>query len=98
MLDAVEHYHSVSFNEDEPPQLIKGRMKAINIFTVKQGNKLVTWLTGLQTFIRAKDKEQEVAAFCQFLSVRFACGASCCEFRGSGKVPTTIILGDNGSR
>lgn len=32
-------------------------MKAIDIFTRKQSNKVVTWLTGLDMFIRAKDKD-----------------------------------------
>jgi len=51
-------------------------MNAINILTVKQSSKTVTWLTGLKTFIRGKHKDEEMIAFCHDLSIRFACGAS----------------------
>jgi translation initiation factor 1 (eIF-1/SUI1) len=66
----------VTLSEEEGPQLFKGRFKSIDIMTTKQNNKLVTWVTGLQTFIRSKNKEEELAEFCHDLSVRFACGAA----------------------
>lgn len=75
----------MSFGKDETPELIKGRMKAIHVLSVKQSNKIVTWITGLQNFIQAKNKEEEIAGFCHYLSVLFACGASYSDFRG-GKV------------
>lgn len=62
---------------------MKGRFQTLDIITTKQHNKTVTWLMGLQRFMRSPSLEQELTEFCKYLSIRFACGACYADFRGS---------------